>query len=64
LITHSEGIRYFAHRVGAEAATLLQVGTPFDYERQMKLYVVSKMPDPREHGYRDALLKWMSISSG
>jgi Rad3-related DNA helicase len=50
---------YFARRVGAEAATLLQVGTPFDYERQMKLYVVGKMPDPRADGYRDALIHWI-----
>jgi len=25
----------------------------------MKLYVVRKMPDPREHGYRDALIHWI-----
>ena len=50
---------YFAHRVGAEDATLLQVGTPFDYERQMRLSVVRKMPDPREEGYRDALVHWI-----
>jgi ATP-dependent DNA helicase DinG len=50
---------YFAHRVGAEEARLLQVGSPFDYERQMKLYVVNKMPDPREAGYREALVHWI-----
>src|SRR5207237_5504223 len=50
---------YFARRVGAEAATLLQVGTPFDYERQMKFHVVRKMPDPRDSGYRDALMHWI-----
>ena len=38
---------------------MLQVGTPFDYERQMKLFVVRKMPDPREDGYRDALHHWI-----
>jgi ATP-dependent DNA helicase DinG len=53
------GLNYFSHRVGAEAATLLQVGTPFDYERQMKLYVVGKMPDPRTEGYRNALTHWI-----
>ncbi len=53
------GLNYFAHRVGAEAARLLQVGTPFDYERQMKLWVVGKMPDPRAEGYRDALIHWI-----
>ena len=56
---NSSGLNYFSHRVGAEAATLLQVGTPFDYERQMKLYVVGKMPDPRTDGYRDALTHWI-----
>ena len=55
----SSGLNYFVRRVGAEAATLLQVGTPFDYERQMKLYVVGKMPDPRAEGYRDALIHWV-----
>jgi ATP-dependent DNA helicase DinG len=35
------------------------VGSPFDYERQMKLFVASKMPDPREAGYRDALIEWI-----
>jgi ATP-dependent DNA helicase DinG len=55
----SEGMHYFAQRVGAEAATMLQVGTMFDYDRQMKLFVASKMPDPRQEGYRDALLHWV-----
>jgi ATP-dependent DNA helicase DinG len=55
----SSGLNYFVRRVGAEAATLLQVGTPFDYDRQMKLYVVGKMPDPRAEGYRDALIHWI-----
>ena len=45
--------------MGAEAATLLQVGTPFDYERQMKLFAVKKMPDPRDAGYAGALEHWI-----
>ena len=53
-------LNYFAKRVGAKAATLLQVGTPFDYERQMKLFAVKKMPDPREAGYADALQHWIA----
>jgi ATP-dependent DNA helicase DinG len=55
----NSGLNYFARRVGAEAATLLQVGTPFNYEQQMKFFVVKNMPDPRESGYRDALIKWI-----
>ena len=50
---------YFSKRVGCESATMLQVGTPFDYERQMKLFAVKKMPDPREAGYADALVHWV-----
>ncbi len=52
-------LSYFARRVGCESATQLQVGTPFDYERQMKLFVAKKMPDPREHGYAEALEHWI-----
>jgi ATP-dependent DNA helicase DinG len=55
----ASGLNYFTHRVGAENSTQLQVGTPFDYERQMKLYIVSKMPDPRDVGYSDALERWI-----
>jgi ATP-dependent DNA helicase DinG len=53
------GLNYFSKRVGCESATMLQVGTPFDYERQMKLFAVKKMPDPREAGYSDALIHWV-----
>jgi len=53
----SAPMMYFARKVGAEKATLLQVGSPFDYERQMKLYVAAKMPDPRDGGYSEALGK-------
>ncbi len=52
-------LHYFATRVGAEKSTLLQVGSPFDYQRQMKLFVAGKMPDPREPGYEDALVHWI-----
>ena len=53
------GLEYFSKRVGCESATRLQVGTPFDYERQMKLFAVKKMPDPREPGYAEALVHWI-----
>jgi ATP-dependent DNA helicase DinG len=58
-VLRGDGLDYFIRRVGAEAAVRLQVGTPFDYERQMKLYVVRKMPDPREDRYREALIHWI-----
>ena len=60
VLRRRDALTYFAKRVGAESATQLQVGTPFDYERQMKLFVASKMPDPREAGYADALEHWIA----
>lgn len=50
---------YFIKRTGAESARQLAVGTPFDYARQMKLYVVKKMPDPRDAAYTEALEHWI-----
>ena len=55
----ASGLNYFTRRVGAESATMLQVGTPFDYGRQMKLFIAKKMPDPREAGYAGALEHWI-----
>jgi ATP-dependent DNA helicase DinG len=53
------GLDYFAKRVGGEEAVKLKVGSPFDYERQMKLFVPNKMPEPKEEGYREALIHWV-----
>ncbi|MBI5802888.1 MAG: DEAD/DEAH box helicase family protein [Verrucomicrobia bacterium] len=55
----ASGLNYFIRRVGAEKATALQLGSPFDYERQMKVFVANKMPDPRDAGYREALEHWV-----
>jgi ATP-dependent DNA helicase DinG len=55
----NSALQYFVRRVGAESAVKLQVGTPFDYQRQMKLFVPKKMPEPREAGYADSLQQWI-----
>lgn len=54
-----EPLSYFARQVGGEKAALVQAGSPFDYERQMKIYVAGKMPDPREANYREHLARWI-----
>jgi ATP-dependent DNA helicase DinG len=53
------GLDYFAAQVGAEEAQLLQAGSPFDYERQMKLFIAGKMPDPRDAAYQSHLIHWI-----
>ena len=50
---------YFRERVGAEEAEAVQIGSPFDYARQMKIHVVRSMPDPRADGYEAELEKWI-----
>jgi ATP-dependent DNA helicase DinG len=50
---------YFRERVGADEAEAVQIGSPFDYARQMKIKVVRKMPDPRASDYEAELEKWI-----
>ncbi|MCG3147555.1 MAG: putative ATP-dependent helicase DinG [Verrucomicrobiae bacterium] len=50
---------YFLKRIGGTGAETLQVGSPFDFHRQMKLYIPKTMPDPREPAYKDALVRWL-----
>lgn len=54
------GLSYFCGRIGAARMDCAQLGSPFDYARQAKLYLVSRMPDPRTPEYRDALCQWVT----
>src|SRR5881275_2903325 len=51
---------YFRTRIGAMEAEPLQLGSPFDFQRQMKTFVVQKIPDPRDDGYQKALEHWIA----
>src|SRR5437016_5219999 len=51
---------YFRARIGAMDAEPLQLGSPFDFQRQMKMFVVQKIPDPRDAGYQKALEHWIA----
>ncbi|MGD1086841.1 MAG: helicase C-terminal domain-containing protein [Verrucomicrobiota bacterium] len=55
----SSGLAYFSSQVGAEEAVQLQAGSPFDYQRQMKIFVAAKMPDPRDPAYQASLIHWI-----
>ena len=52
-------LSYFANRVGGEEAVQLQLGSPFNHEHQMKVYVAGKMPDPRDDKYKRELTRWI-----
>jgi ATP-dependent DNA helicase DinG len=53
-------LAYFRERIGANDVEPLQLGSPFDFPKQMKLFVVRKMPDPRDAGYAKALAHWVA----
>jgi len=53
-------LAYFRRRIGADDAEPLQLGSPFDFQKQMKLFVVRKMPDPRDQAYGAALAEWVA----
>jgi ATP-dependent DNA helicase DinG len=52
-------LAYFRNRVGASEAEPLQLGSPFNFQRQMKMCIVRKIPDPRDAGYEKALAHWI-----
>jgi ATP-dependent DNA helicase DinG len=52
-------LAYFRMRVGADEAEPLQLGSPFNFHQQMKMFVVRKMPDPRDAEYENALEHWI-----
>ena len=43
-------LAYIRKRIGADEAEPLLLGSPFDFRTQMKMFVVQKMPDPRDAG--------------
>src|SRR5437763_188163 len=53
-------LAYFRERTGATEAEPLQLGSPFDFQRQMKMFVVQKMPDPRDAAYQKQLEHWIA----
>ena len=54
-----ESFRYFTRRLGLQNARLLQLGSPFQFREQMKLFLVKNIPDPRDEAYREALVHWV-----
>jgi ATP-dependent DNA helicase DinG len=43
----NKGFRFFSSRLGLENFKGLQLGSPFDYQRQVRVYVESYLPEPK-----------------
>ncbi len=57
--TGDSNLRYFRRRCGAGKVRAVEIGSPFDWERQMRLYLVRTLPDPNNPGYEAALEEWI-----
>lgn len=61
---------YFRARVGAdgEGVDAVQIGSPFDFAKQMTVHVAARMPEARAPGYEDALVteveRYLDLSEG
>ncbi len=57
--TGDASLSYFRERVGAEHVPAVKIGSPFDYEKQMAIYVIKSMPDPRDDDFEKMLVHWI-----
>jgi ATP-dependent DNA helicase DinG len=64
-----DDLSWFRGRIGAEHCDELQVGSPFDYGRQMRVKIPANMPDPTdekafEEAVIEALPRYIAQSQG
>jgi ATP-dependent DNA helicase DinG len=66
--SQEDGFGYFASRVGLDEYLSLRAGSPFDYQRQVTLYIQADMPDPNDKTFAerasDAIRKYLLKSDG
>jgi ATP-dependent DNA helicase DinG len=53
-------LAYFRQRIGANEVEPALLGSPFDFQKQMRMFIVRKIPDPRDTGYVEALEQWVA----
>lgn len=58
-VGEAEDLSYFRTRVGAGRTVAVSIPSPFDFEKQMRLYLVKAMPAPGTKEHEAALPKWI-----
>jgi ATP-dependent DNA helicase DinG len=53
-------LAYFRRRIGADEVEPALLGSSFNFQKQMRMFIVKKMPDPREAAYGEALEHWIA----
>lgn len=63
-----EGFEFLAERWGLDEAERLALGSPFDYEKQVTLYVETRLPDPSDPQFAaaacEAAKKYLASTGG
>lgn len=66
--SEKQGFDFFAGRVGLEEFQSLHLGSPFDYEQQVQLYLEADLPEPNSpdflHAACKAIKKYLLKSNG
>lgn len=53
-------LRYFRNRIGATQVDAASIESPFDFQKQMRLYLVKSMPEPSHKDYQPTLSRWIA----
>jgi len=53
-VESNDEFTYIRERLGLVSAETLRVGSPYDYERQVRLYIEADLPEPNSPEYFDA----------
>ena len=66
--SEKQGFEYFAGRIGLEKFEQLKLGSPFDYEKQVTMYIESEMPSPDDPAFlktaAEKIKKYVEQTSG
>ena len=62
------GFDFFAGRIGLDDFDALKLGSPFDYDKQVTIYIEKDLPDPNESGFvevaAEAVKKYVRQTAG
>ena len=57
--TGEPDLGYFRKRIGGDEIDHQKIGSPFDYRKQMQLFLVKSMPEPSEPNFEEQLEAWI-----
>lgn len=59
-ISDDPELHYFRDRVGAANVDAASIESPFDFKKQMRLYLVKSMPEPSHKEHQSTMSRWIA----